>query len=81
MTYSADIYDAAQSAAAVLILTEWDKFRTVEWPRLRAAMDRLLIIDGRNMFSHEEVLSHGVLYSGIGVPPTERQVDTALLSI
>lgn len=44
-------------------------------------MDRLLIIDGRNMFSHEEVLSHGVLYSGIGVPPTERQVDTALLSI
>ena len=74
VTYCENIYEAAQSAAAILILTEWDEFRTVEWPRLRAVVDRPVLIDGRNMFSREEVLSHGFLYSGMGVP-TARQKD------
>jgi UDPglucose 6-dehydrogenase len=81
VTYCKNVYEAAQSAAAILVLTEWDEFRRVEWHRVRAVVDRPLIIDGRNVFSREEVLSQGFEYSGVGIPPADRQLDPGVLSV
>jgi UDPglucose 6-dehydrogenase len=66
VTYCQNVYEASQSAAAILVLTEWDEFRAVDWKRIRTLVDRPLIIDGRNMFSHGQVSSYGFQYVGIG---------------
>src|SRR5579863_3975213 len=48
VNYCADPYEAAQSADAVLIVTEWDEFRQIDWGRLSAVVERPLIVDCRN---------------------------------
>lgn len=61
-----DRYQAAEGADAVLILTEWDEFREVDWQRLGSVVEHPLIIDGRNIFRGEEVIRHGFHYVSIG---------------
>ncbi len=64
--YCRSPYEAAENAEAILLLTEWDEFRTIDWPRLRAIVDRPLLLDGRNMLSPEKVTSNGFDYISIG---------------
>jgi UDPglucose 6-dehydrogenase len=66
LTYCEDVYEAAKGAEAVVLLTEWDEFRKVDWKRIGTVVERSLIIDGRNALSREEVTSHGFQYVGIG---------------
>ena len=69
IVYCTDPYEAAQDADAVLILTEWEEFRTIDWQRLGGVVERRLIIDGRNMFNARDVSAHGFHYVSIGRPP------------
>jgi UDPglucose 6-dehydrogenase len=75
--YCQDIYEAAEGADAIVLLTEWEEFRSVDWTRLAALVERPLIIDGRNMFSFDDVTANGFQYVGIGgvsgVPETASQ--------
>ena len=66
VTYCTDLYDAAKGADAVLLLTEWGEFREVDWHRVRDSVRRPLVVDGRNMFSAEEMASLGFTHIGIG---------------
>jgi UDPglucose 6-dehydrogenase len=68
ITYCSDPYQAAEGADAILIVTEWDEFRQVDWDRLRSVVERPLIVDGRNMFNPTEVTSHEFSYVSIGRP-------------
>ena len=69
ITYCATPYEAAQGADAVLLVTEWDEFREIDWNRLKNVVEHPLIVDGRNMFDAKDVTSHGFHYIGIGQPP------------
>jgi len=64
--YCLDPYEAAKEAEAILVLTEWPQFQKIDWDRLRALVERPLIIDGRNLFSSDEVAAQGFQYVGIG---------------
>jgi len=66
VSYCPDVYEAAKGAEAIVLLTEWEEFRNVDWKRLASLVERALIIDGRNTLSREEVISHGFQYLGIG---------------
>jgi len=66
VTYCQDVYEAAEGADAIVVLTEWLEFRMVDWTRLVTLVERALIIDGRNTLVVEDVLSHGFQYVGIG---------------
>jgi UDPglucose 6-dehydrogenase len=68
INYSADPYEAAQDADAVLIVTEWEDFREIDWNRLKGAMGRALIIDGRNTVDPAKVTNFGFHYVSIGRP-------------
>jgi UDPglucose 6-dehydrogenase len=46
-----DPYDALRDAEAVLICTEWEEFRELDWERAGKLMARRLVIDGRNLCS------------------------------
>jgi UDPglucose 6-dehydrogenase len=69
ITYCADPYEAADGADAVLVVTEWDEFRNVDWKRLRAVVEHPLIVDGRNALDPREVTRHGFHYVSVGRPP------------
>lgn len=64
--YASNPYEAAQGADAVLIATEWDEFRQIDWHRLKQIVERPLIIDGRNMFHPSELVADGFQYVSIG---------------
>lgn len=66
VVYCQDVYEAAKGADAIVLLTEWQEFQKVDWKQLATAVERSLIIDGRNTLSREEVTAHGFQYVGIG---------------
>ena len=66
VTCARTMYEAAEGADAVVLLTEWKEFRMPDWPRLRQTMRGNAIIDGRNIFDKQEVLAAGFRYRGIG---------------
>jgi len=63
-----DPYQAAEGADAVVILTEWDEFRLLDWPRIRDTMVRPLVLDGRNLLSPAHMKSLGFEYHSVGRP-------------
>ncbi|MGA7447697.1 MAG: UDP-glucose/GDP-mannose dehydrogenase family protein [Terriglobales bacterium] len=66
VSYCQDMYEAADGAEAIVLLTEWEEFQKADWNRLSTLVERSLIVDGRNTLSREEVTSHGFHYVGIG---------------
>ena len=66
VTYCQNPYEAARGTEALLLLTEWAEFGDVDWERLRALMDRPLIIDGRNALAEDQLSTYGFQYVGIG---------------
>jgi UDPglucose 6-dehydrogenase len=61
-----DALGAAHGASALLMVTEWREFRSLDFTALRAAMRTPVLIDGRNLYDPEVVAAHGFEYSGIG---------------
>jgi len=61
-------YDVAKDAEAVLIATEWDEFRKLDWEKIRDTMARPLILDGRNLLSPGEMKKLGFEYRSFGRP-------------
>jgi UDPglucose 6-dehydrogenase len=69
ITYCSNPYQAAEGADAIVVVTEWDEFRRLDWCRLRVAVERPLVVDGRNMLDATELARHGFHYVSIGRPP------------
>jgi UDPglucose 6-dehydrogenase len=66
VTYCSNAYQAAQGADAILIVTEWDEFRGMDWKRLISEVEQPLVIDGRNVFNPEQITKNGFRYVSIG---------------
>jgi UDPglucose 6-dehydrogenase len=80
IAYCQDAYEAARGAEAILLLTEWEEFRKIDWKRLAGLVERSLIIDGRNILSPDEVASYGFHYVGIGGVSGAPQAVATLVS-
>lgn len=64
--YCRDKYEAVFHADALLLLTEWKEFRLPSWDVVGSAINKKLIIDGRNIFDPEELAEAGFEYHCIG---------------
>ena len=64
--YCSDIYDACTGADAVVLLTEWNMFRSLDFPKLKEIMNDNIFIDLRNVFNPEKVRLFGFRYTGVG---------------
>lgn len=69
--YGADPYEVAEGSEALMIVTEWECFRELDWPRIRNVMQRPLVLDGRNLLNGREMVAMGFEYQGVGVLPPE----------
>lgn len=65
---ASDAYEAARGADALLIVTEWEEFRKLDWKRIHKSMARPLVLDGRNLLSAQEMKSLGFEYHSVGRP-------------
>ncbi len=61
-----DAYDAAGDADAVVLLTEWDEFRWLDYDRVRDAMRGRAIVDARNLLDPAAMRRRGFEYQGVG---------------
>ncbi len=61
-------YAAAEGADALVIVTEWNQFRALDFRRLKAAMRTPVLVDLRNIYRPSEMHKHGFTYTGIGRP-------------
>jgi UDPglucose 6-dehydrogenase len=59
-------YEAARDADALLILTEWEEFATLDLKQLRAALKYPIVIDGRNLYRPEVMAANGLTYYSVG---------------
>jgi UDPglucose 6-dehydrogenase len=60
---AAEVLDGAD---ALLIVTEWPEYRSVDWKKLKSKMKQALVFDGRNLFDPLKMKEAGVEYYGIG---------------
>ncbi|MCE4226552.1 UDP-glucose/GDP-mannose dehydrogenase family protein [Methylobacterium sp. C25] len=67
VTYADDAYHCAEGADALVIVTEWNAFRALDFARLRASMSEPVLVDLRNIYSRSVVEQHGFRYSSIGI--------------
>lgn len=69
----ADSYTAADGADGVVILTEWNEFRALDFDRLRRNLKRPLIVDLRNIYRPAQMADAGFEYFSVGRPPARPQ--------
>ncbi|OGK86813.1 MAG: UDP-glucose 6-dehydrogenase, partial [Candidatus Rokubacteria bacterium GWA2_73_35] len=69
VVYCDSPYDAAAEADAVALVTEWNEFKFLNLERLRAAMRRPIVFDGRNLWELERMRRLGFEYHSIGRKP------------
>ncbi len=79
ITYCPDLYQACKDTSAILIVTEWDEFRHLDFERLKALVARRIIFDGRNMLDAGRVSCMGFDYYGIGRNPVILEEEAPLL--
>ena len=68
VTYGADPYAIAEGADAIVLVTEWDAFRALDFPRLRSLMKDPLFVDLRNVYRRDLIARYGFRYVSIGRP-------------
>jgi len=61
-----DPYQACKDADCLLIVTEWDEFKELDFTRVKKLLKRPLIIDGRNIYDPKKLSKLGFVYIGIG---------------
>jgi UDPglucose 6-dehydrogenase len=64
--YAKDPYEAAKGADAVVLCTEWNEYRTVDFERLKQAVRHPVIFDGRNVIDAPKARAQGFELHGIG---------------
>jgi len=68
VAFCATPYECAEGAAALVIVTEWEQFRALDFGRLKSVMAGRVLVDLRNIYSAEEVERFGFAYESVGRP-------------
>jgi UDPglucose 6-dehydrogenase len=68
VSFTANAYDAVKGADALLVLTDWEEFASLDLERVRELLRYPIVIDGRNMYSPERMAALGFHYYSVGRP-------------
>jgi UDPglucose 6-dehydrogenase len=66
--YFEGAYDALNGCDALVVVTEWNEYRSPDFERLSSALQTPLIFDGRNLYEPATMARHGFVYYSIGRP-------------
>jgi UDPglucose 6-dehydrogenase len=68
--YCAGPYEAMQGADALVIVTEWNAFRSLDLARMKSLLKAPVVVDLRNVYNPREMAAAGFRYASIGRPPS-----------
>jgi len=66
ITYAATNYYALDGAAALAVVTDWNEYRHPDFSRIKSALSRPIVIDGRNLYDPAKMKRLGFTYRSIG---------------
>jgi UDPglucose 6-dehydrogenase len=78
MTRCPTPYDAARDAEAVLILTDWPEFESLDWARLAGLVRQRIVVDGRGLAGTRRATAYGFTYVGPTVAVAGPPADAGL---
>jgi ferredoxin len=61
-----DPYQVAEKADALVLATEWNEFKQLDFERIREIMNGLVVLDGRNLWDPDTLRGMGFTYFGVG---------------
>ncbi len=61
-----DAYEAAKDSDCLVISTEWNEFKELDFKKIKKLMRQPVIVDGRNIYNPAEMKKMGFRYAGIG---------------
>ncbi len=64
--YAEDAYACADGADALVLVTEWDAFRALDFARLKRLLKSPILVDLRNIYPPGEAEKHGFTYVSVG---------------
>lgn len=64
--FGEDIYDTAKDTEALVIITDWNEFKEVDFKKLKGLMKNPVIVDGRNIYDPKKLKELGFTYVGVG---------------
>lgn len=62
----ANAYDVAEDSDALVLATEWNEFKNLDFNKIKELMRNPVIFDGRNLWNGEELRALGFTYFGVG---------------
>jgi UDPglucose 6-dehydrogenase len=68
LEYCGDVYAAIEGADVLVILTEWNEFRSLDLPRVRRLLRQPVVVDLRNVYNPAEMAKAGFVYHSVGRP-------------
>ncbi len=68
VAYRSNNLEALDGADALVVVTEWQEFRTLDFEQMRQLMRGRAVFDGRNLYSGQEMATQGFDYFSIGHP-------------
>ena len=66
VTFCETAYEVAEGVDALVIVTDWNEFKSLNMQQIHDAMRRPVLIDGRNIYEPAEINHLGFIYRGIG---------------
>jgi UDPglucose 6-dehydrogenase len=77
VVFASDMYETVRGADALVLATEWNEFRSLDFTRCAALMRGDVVVDGRNIYDPDKVREVGLRYLGIGRVKLRRASDGA----
>jgi UDPglucose 6-dehydrogenase len=68
VTFAPSSYDALTGADALVVVTDWNEYRHPNFARIKEALKRPIIVDGRNLYALHRMTEMGFTYHSIGRP-------------
>jgi UDPglucose 6-dehydrogenase len=66
VTFCRTAYDVTKEADALLLVTEWNEFKQLNWEKIKGFMRQPIVVDGRNLYDPAEMAARGMIYWGVG---------------
>lgn len=66
ISYSEDSYSVTKDADLLIVVTDWNEFKELDFARIKENMKGHNIIDARNIYDPEKIKSLGFKYMGVG---------------
>ena len=66
ISYFDDVYDAIEGADALVVMTEWNEFRSLNLPKIKDIMKHAFVLDTRNIINMLELSKLGFVYDNVG---------------